>query len=140
MADVGRTIGRDHVLHLRDDRQPKGVVYSHRSTWLHSMASTTTNSIGLSERDRCLLIVPMFHVNAWGAAYTAFFAGTELIMPQMFLQGEPIVKMIQELRPTISLGVPTSGTTSFAPRRTTPTPISRAFAASWPAAPPSHAS
>ena len=86
---------------------PKGVVYSHRSTWLHSLASTTTNSIGLSERDRCLLIVPMFHVNAWGAAYTAFFAGTELIMPQMFLQGEPIVKMIQELRPTISLGVPT---------------------------------
>ena len=76
---------------------PKGVVYSHRSTWLHSMASTTSNSIGFSERDRCLLIVPMFHVNAWGAAYTAFFAGTELIMPQMFLQGEPIVKMIQEL-------------------------------------------
>ena len=49
----------------------------------------------------------MFHVNAWGAAYTAFFAGSELIMPQMFLQGEPIVKMIRELRPTISLGVPT---------------------------------
>jgi fatty-acyl-CoA synthase len=86
---------------------PKGVVYSHRSTWLHSMASTTANSIGLSERDRCLLIVPMFHVNAWGAAFTAFFAGTELIMPQMFLQGEPIVKMIEELRPTIALGVPT---------------------------------
>jgi fatty-acyl-CoA synthase len=86
---------------------PKGVVYSHRSTWLHSLASTTANSIGLSERDRCLLIVPMFHVNAWGTAYTAFMAGTELIMPQMFLQGEPIVKMIQELRPTFSLGVPT---------------------------------
>lgn len=86
---------------------PKGVVYSHRSTWLHSMASTTANSIGLSERDRVLLIVPMFHVNAWGAAFTAFFAGVELIMPQMFLQGEPIVKMIRELRPTISLGVPT---------------------------------
>jgi fatty-acyl-CoA synthase len=49
----------------------------------------------------------MFHVNAWGAAYTAFFAGTELIMPQMFLQGEPIIKMIEELRPTMSLGVPT---------------------------------
>ena len=86
---------------------PKGVVYSHRSTWLHSMASTVSNSIGLSERDRCLLIVPMFHVNAWGCAYTAFLAGTELIMPQMFLQGEPIVKMISELRPTVSLGVPT---------------------------------
>jgi fatty-acyl-CoA synthase len=86
---------------------PKGVVYSHRSTWLHSMASTTANSVGFCERDRCLLIVPMFHVNAWGAAYTAFFAGAELIMPQMLLQGEPLVKMIRELRPTISLGVPT---------------------------------
>src|SRR5580692_5202970 len=86
---------------------PKGVVYSHRSTWLHSMASTTANSIGFSERDRCLLIVPMFHVNAWGTAYTAFLAGAEMIMPQMFLQGEPIVKMIRELRPTFSLGVPT---------------------------------
>jgi fatty-acyl-CoA synthase len=86
---------------------PKGVVYSHRSMWLHSLGSTTANSIGMCEKDRCLLIVPMFHVNAWGAAYTSFLAGTELIMPQMFLQGEPIVKMIAELRPTISLGVPT---------------------------------
>jgi fatty-acyl-CoA synthase len=86
---------------------PKGVVYSHRSTWLHSMASTTANSIGFSERDRCLLIVPMFHVNAWGVAFTAFFAGVELIMPQMFLQGAPIIKMVRELRPTVSLGVPT---------------------------------
>ncbi|HEY5104383.1 MAG TPA: AMP-binding protein, partial [Acidimicrobiales bacterium] len=86
---------------------PKGVVYSHRSTWLHSMASMTSNSIGLSEKDRCLLIVPMFHVNAWGVIYTSFFSGVELIMPQMFLQGAPIIKMIRELRPTISLGVPT---------------------------------
>src|ERR1700691_5460135 len=86
---------------------PKGVVYSHRSTWLHSMASMTANSIGLCESDRCLLIVPMFHVNAWGCVYTAFFAGVELIMPQMFLQGGPILTMIRELRPTVSLGVPT---------------------------------
>ncbi len=86
---------------------PKGVVYSHRSLWLHSLASMTANSIGLSEADRCLLIVPMFHVNAWGVVYTAFFAGTELIMPQMFLQGAPIITMIRELRPTVSLGVPT---------------------------------
>jgi fatty-acyl-CoA synthase len=86
---------------------PKGVVYSHRSTWLHSLASTTSNSIGLCEKDRCLVIVPMFHVNAWGTVYTAYFAGVELIMPQMFLQGAPIIKMIRELRPTFSLGVPT---------------------------------
>jgi fatty-acyl-CoA synthase len=86
---------------------PKGVVYSHRSTWLHSLASTTANSLGLCEADRILLIVPMFHVNAWGCAYTAFMAGAELIMPQMYLQGEPLVKVIRELKPTLSLGVPT---------------------------------
>src|SRR3984957_9004166 len=86
---------------------PKGVVYSHRSTWLHSLAVTSANSLGLNESDRCLLIVPMFHVNAWGVAYAAFFAGVEVIMPQMFLQGAPILTMIRELRPTVSLGVPT---------------------------------
>jgi fatty-acyl-CoA synthase len=86
---------------------PKGVVYSHRSTWLHSLASTSANCLGVGESDRLLLIVPMFHVNAWGCAYTAFLAGGELIMPQMYLQGEPICKMIRELRPTIALGVPT---------------------------------
>jgi fatty-acyl-CoA synthase len=86
---------------------PKGVVYSHRSTWLHSMAQTAANSLGLCEKDRCLLIVPMFHVNAWGTVFTSFFAGVELIMPQMYLQGAPLIKMVRELRPTISLGVPT---------------------------------
>ncbi len=85
---------------------PKGVVYSHRSIWLHSLASMTANSIGLCERDRCLTIVPMFHVNAWGSVYTAFFGGVELILPQMFLQGGPIITMCRELRPTISLAVP----------------------------------
>jgi fatty-acyl-CoA synthase len=86
---------------------PKGVVYSHRSTWLHSLAAMSANSVGFNEKDRCLLIVPMFHVNAWGCVYTALFGGVELIMPQMYLQGGPILKMIRELRPTISLGVPT---------------------------------
>ncbi|HQU26849.1 MAG TPA: long-chain fatty acid--CoA ligase [Acidimicrobiales bacterium] len=85
---------------------PKGVIYSHRSIWLHSLASMTANSIGLCERDRCLTIVPMFHVNAWGSVYTAFFGGVELILPQMFLQGGPLIKMCRELRPTISLAVP----------------------------------
>ncbi len=55
---------------------PKGIVYSHRSTWLHSLATTSANSLGLNESDRCLLIVPMFHVNAWGCVYAAFFAGS----------------------------------------------------------------
>jgi fatty-acyl-CoA synthase len=86
---------------------PKGVVYSHRSTWLHSLASTSANSLGLCESDRVLLVVPMFHVNAWGCAYTSFMAGAELIMPQSYLQGEPMVKMIRDLKPTVALGVPT---------------------------------
>jgi fatty-acyl-CoA synthase len=86
---------------------PKGVVYSHRSTYLHSLASMAVNSVGLSEKDRVLLIVPMFHVNAWGAGYTAFLSGCEVIMPQSFLQGEPVLDMIETLRPTMAMGVPT---------------------------------
>ena len=86
---------------------PKGVVYSHRSIWLHSMAATSANSMGLSDHDRCLLVVPMFHVAAWGAVYTCLMAGSELIMPQMFLQGEPLLAMIMELRPSVALGIPT---------------------------------
>jgi len=86
---------------------PKGVVYSHRSTWLHSMASTSANSLGFCERDRCLLIVPMFHANGWGAPYTSLLAGTDLVMPQHLLQGAPLIKIIADTRPTLALGVPT---------------------------------
>ncbi|MGH9029411.1 MAG: long-chain fatty acid--CoA ligase [Acidimicrobiales bacterium] len=86
---------------------PKGVAYSHRSTWLHSYAGMSANCVGASERDRVLVIVPMFHANAWGMPYTAFFSGADLMLPERFLQAEPLCKMIRELRPTLSLGVPT---------------------------------
>jgi fatty-acyl-CoA synthase len=86
---------------------PKGVVYSHRSTWLHSFAGMSANCVGTSERDRVLVIVPMFHANGWGMPYTAFFSGADLVLPERFLQAEPLCKMIRELRPTMSLGVPT---------------------------------
>jgi fatty-acyl-CoA synthase len=86
---------------------PKGVVYSHRSTWLHSMAGTSANSLGFSDRDRCLLVVPMFHANGWGAPYTAYLAGAELVMPQHLLQGVPLLQIIADTRPTLMLGVPT---------------------------------
>jgi fatty-acyl-CoA synthase len=86
---------------------PKGVVYSHRSTFLHSMAVTSASSIGMTEMDKLLAIVPMFHANAWGTPYAAFMAGTSLVMPQMFLQGEHLVRIISEQRPTLSCGVPT---------------------------------
>jgi acyl-CoA synthetase (AMP-forming)/AMP-acid ligase II len=86
---------------------PKGVVYSHRSTWLHSVANTSANLLGFSERDRCLLVVPMFHANGWGAPYTSYLAGSELVMPQHLLQGAPLLKIIADTRPTLALGVPT---------------------------------
>jgi len=86
---------------------PKGVVYSHRSTVLHSMATTSASALGTTERDRLLVVVPMFHANAWGAPYAAFMVGTSLVMPQMFLQGEHLLRIISEVRPTVSAGVPT---------------------------------
>ena len=86
---------------------PKGVVYSHRSLWLHSLAIQTQNSIALGESDRALLVVPMFHVNAWGMPYGGLWCGADLIMPQMYLKGEQLAQTIHDLRPTLALGVPT---------------------------------
>ena len=86
---------------------PKGVVYSHRSTFLHSMAITAGSSLGISERDSVLSIVPMFHANAWGTPYGAFMTGADMIMPQQFLQAAPLTAIINRYRPSISAGVPT---------------------------------
>jgi len=86
---------------------PKGVVYSHRSAWLHSLAVSTGNAAGLDFHDRVLPIVPMFHANAWGLAYAAIMTGASLCMPDRFLQAEPLVRFIQASRPTVSGAVPT---------------------------------
>jgi len=86
---------------------PKGVVYSHRSTWLHSVAAAVGNCWGLSEQDSVLPVVPMFHANAWGLPYAGWFAGTDFVLPGRFLQAEPLARMISELRPTVAGAVPT---------------------------------
>jgi fatty-acyl-CoA synthase len=86
---------------------PKGVLYSHRSISLHSTASLMKDALGLSQRDRALLVVPMFHVNAWGIPHAAALAGADLIMPNRFLQAEPLAKLIEAERPTIVGCVPT---------------------------------
>jgi fatty-acyl-CoA synthase len=86
---------------------PKGVVYSHRSAWLHSQAVNTANVGGISFHDRVLPIVPMFHANSWGLAYAALMAGASLCMPDRWLQAEPLVRFIQASRPTVSGAVPT---------------------------------
>ena len=86
---------------------PKGVVYSHRSSYLHSMAVCAGNAFGVSDHDKILPVVPMFHANAWGLAYAAVLAGADLIMPDRFLQPEPLVRLIEAERPTIAGAVPT---------------------------------
>lgn len=86
---------------------PKGVVYSHRSSYLHSMAVCSANAVGLADGDRVLPIVPMFHANAWGQPYAALLAGADLLLPDRFLQAEPLVEMIERHRPTIAAAVPT---------------------------------
>ncbi|HEY1572226.1 MAG TPA: fatty acid--CoA ligase [Pseudonocardiaceae bacterium] len=86
---------------------PKGVVYSHRSIWLHSMQVCMTDGMGLAQSDRMLVIVPMFHAMAWGLPYGAMMVGASLIMPDRFLQPGPIADMIAAERPTMAGAVPT---------------------------------
>jgi fatty-acyl-CoA synthase len=86
---------------------PKGVVYSHRSTVLHSYGMTSGAVAGLNERDIILAIVPMFHANGWGLPYAGWWVGSDLLMPNQFLQAEPLVHMIRRHRPTFGAGVPT---------------------------------
>ena len=86
---------------------PKGVVYSHRSLYLHSMAACTGNGLGIAEQDRILPIVPMFHANAWGLPYAALMAGAELLMPDRFMHAAPLARMVHTERPTVAGAVPT---------------------------------
>ncbi len=91
---------------------PKGVVYSHRSTYLHAISALplygqrSWNILG-SKGDIALIVVPMFHAAAWGAPYACWFTGSTMIMPGRFLQAEPLASMIEMFRPTVSSGVPT---------------------------------
>ena len=86
---------------------PKGVVYSHRSTFLHALAVTSACIKGITEEDRALVIVPMFHVNAWGLPFAAFLTGATLHMPGPFLQPGNLVKFIETERTTVTAAVPT---------------------------------
>jgi fatty-acyl-CoA synthase len=86
---------------------PKGVVYSHRSTFLHALAVTSACIEGMTEADRALLIVPMFHVNAWGLPFAAFLSGATLHMPGPFLQPEHLTSFIATQRTTMTSAVPT---------------------------------
>jgi acyl-CoA synthetase (AMP-forming)/AMP-acid ligase II len=86
---------------------PKGVVYSHRTTFVHSLASRATDTFGICERDRILLLPAMFHANAWGLPYSGWLSGSDFTLPGPHLQPEGIKRMIALERPTITATVPT---------------------------------
>ena len=86
---------------------PKGVLYSHRSTMLHTLAGNNPDGVALSAKDTVLPVVPMFHVNAWGVPYFTASVGSKLVMPGPGLDGESLVRLIDDHRVSIALGVPT---------------------------------
>jgi fatty-acyl-CoA synthase len=86
---------------------PKGVLYSHRSTVLHAMAVCAADSIGLSARDTLFMAAPMFHVNAWGVPYACTIAGASMILPGSTLDGASIYRSMRDEKVTVALGVPT---------------------------------
>ncbi|MGH9193472.1 MAG: long-chain fatty acid--CoA ligase [Acidimicrobiales bacterium] len=86
---------------------PKGVVYSHRSTFLHTYGVLTSGGLGPVEEDRLLPVVPMFHANAWGLAHAAVACGADLIMPGPDLSPKGLAELIESERVTLAAGVPT---------------------------------
>lgn len=86
---------------------PKGVLYSHRSSILHSLALCTSDGFALSSADSALLVVPMFHVNAWGMPYAAAMCGAKLVLPGAALDGESLYTLMRDEHVTLALGVPT---------------------------------
>ena len=86
---------------------PKGVLYSHRSNVLHALASCLADALAISNSDRVMPVVPMFHANAWGLPHASTFVGADLVMPNRFLQPEPLARLIEEERVTVAAAVPT---------------------------------
>jgi fatty-acyl-CoA synthase len=86
---------------------PKGVVYSHRSSVLHALGSLFADTLALSERDVMMPIVPQFHANAWGTVYAALLTGASLAMPARFMDPQRIADLVERQGVTISAAVPT---------------------------------
>jgi 3-(methylthio)propionyl---CoA ligase len=86
---------------------PKGVLYSHRSTVLHTYAAALPDALNCSARDVILPVVPMFHVNAWGLPYVACMVGAKLVFPGAGLDGKSLYELFESEKVTVSAGVPT---------------------------------
>jgi 3-(methylthio)propionyl---CoA ligase len=94
--------------------EPRGVLYSHRSTLLHSYAVCAADGFALSSSDAALVVVPLFHVNAWGIPYAAAMCGAKLVLPGQRLDGASLYELMRSEGVTIALGVPTVWTNLFA--------------------------
>jgi fatty-acyl-CoA synthase len=86
---------------------PKGVVYTHRSTFLHTMGVMVADSVGIRESDTVMPVVPMFHANAWGLAHAGVAAGANLVLPGANLAPAALAELIETERVTLTAGVPT---------------------------------
>ena len=86
---------------------PKGVVYSHRSTFLHTLGTMVAGGLGVQETDVVMPVVPMFHANAWGLAHAAVAAGAGLVMPGPNMTAPALAELIEQEHVTIAAGVPT---------------------------------
>jgi fatty-acyl-CoA synthase len=86
---------------------PKGVLYSHRSTLLHSYGVAMCDTMGISNRDQLLIIVPMFHANGWGTPYAGAIAGSKMVYPGPALDGKTIYELLVNEKCNMSFGVPT---------------------------------
>ena len=86
---------------------PKGALYSHRSTLLHSYASVMPDALNVSARDTVLPVVPMFHVNAWGLPYSVPLTGARLVFPGPALDGKSLYELFEQEKVSFSAGVPT---------------------------------
>ncbi len=86
---------------------PKGVLYSHRSNYLHTMMALQADALALTQRETVLLVVPMYHANAWGVVYAAPAAGAKLVLPGARMDGEALYELIEQEGVTFSAAVPT---------------------------------
>jgi fatty-acyl-CoA synthase len=105
--DVDETVAAATCYTSGTTGDPKGVVYSHRTIFLHSLASMAANAFALGDRDTILLLPPMFHANAWGLPYSGWLAGADFVLPGPHLQPDAIRRMIGATAPTFTATVPT---------------------------------
>ena len=87
--------------------KPKGVVYSHRSTVLHTLVAALPDALGVARADTLLPVVPMFHANAWGLPFIAGMVGAKLVMPGPYLDPPSLLELMTGERVTVAAGVPT---------------------------------